>query len=577
MHHADLPARVSHKVSLRGAVGCALGVYLVVVTIALQPGKSVASELDVDLGPVTEKHVMVPMRDGKRLSAYIYFPRGKGPWPAIFEQRYTNNRAPHTRQFYARLAAQGYGVMIENFRGSQLSEGVWVGSRALGWGSLQDGYDTVEWLAKQPWCNGRVGSFGGSQGGFAQNFLAVTQAPHLVCQYMRDTGLSLFHEGYRIGGTTRPLRFKSMEAVARDPAHNRTLIEEWLEHPTYDDYWEQEDCTRHFAKMNVPCFQVGSWYDFMCRGTVESFVGRQHRGGPRSRGRQQMRIGPWVHGRNKNINRVGELTFPADAKFDKEAHMIRWFDHHLKGLDNGIDREPAVQYYVLGAVGEPGAPGNEWRRADDWPPAAQPTAYYMHSAGRLSTDEPRRTGGDTISFRADPYHPATLPSTAFPGARDARPFERQREVRTLTTDALTAPVEWTGKVIAELFVSSTARDTDFIVRVSDVYPDGRSILIIDGILRARYREGFEKETFMEPGKIYKLTFDVGWLSQIFNRGHCIRVTLASTGTPFFEVNPNTGERLTVDLPEAMVVATNTVYLGGRYPSRVVAPVAAAAR
>jgi uncharacterized protein len=524
----------------------------------------------VDLGPVTERHEMVPMRDGVRLSVHLYFPPGKGPWPVLLEQRYADVTAPGTRKAYARLAAAGYVVAAQNFRGAQKSEGTWVGYRALGWGEKKDGYDTVEWLAKQPWSTGKVGTFGGSQAGFAQNFLAVTRPPHLVAQYMTDTGLSLFHEGYRIGGTTRPERFQQMDGVCRDPADNRALLKEWFAHPTYDDYWAAEDCTRHLAEMDVPCFTLGSWFDFMNVGSVESFIGRQHKGGPNSRGRQQLLIGPWLHGGTKG-NKIGDLTFPENANFDREAHMVRWFDHHLKGVDNGVMKDPAVRYYVTGAAGEPGAPGNEWRTAPDWPVKADPTPYYLRAGGKLSTDSPTEEAAST-TFAADPLHPATIPGRAFPGAKDARDFERQADVRTFTTDVLAEPVEWTGKVRAELWVSSTAKDTDFIVRVTDVYPDGRSILLIDYVRRARYREGYEKEVLMEPGKVYRVAFDVGWLSQVFNKGHRIRVTVASTGAPFYEPNPNTGEPLTLDPPAKAVVAKNTVHHDRSRPSRIIAPV-----
>ena len=184
-----------------------------------------------------------------------------------------------SRKDFAKFADNGYVVAAQNFRGTHLSEGNWVGYRALGWGERQDGFDTVEWLAKQPWSSGKIGTMGGSQAGFAQNFLAVTRPPHLVAQYMTDTGLSLFHEGYRIGGATRPERFKLMDAVCRNPQDNRRLLAEWFAHPTYDDYWRQEDCTLHFDKMNVPCFTLGSWFDFMCVGSVESYIGRQHQAG----------------------------------------------------------------------------------------------------------------------------------------------------------------------------------------------------------------------------------------------------------------------------------------------------------
>lgn len=185
-----------------------------------------APQPPVDLGGIIERHVMIPMRDGVKLSAYLYVPPGEGPWPVLLEQRYANGRDATTRQTLARLAKGGYVVALANFRGSQLSEGTWVGYRALGWGKLQDGYDLVEWLATQSWSTGAVGTFGSSQAGFAQNFLAVAQPPHLKAQYMIDTGLSLFHEGYRIGGATRPERFKTMDKVCRVPEHNQTLLGE---------------------------------------------------------------------------------------------------------------------------------------------------------------------------------------------------------------------------------------------------------------------------------------------------------------------------------------------------------------
>ena len=166
----------------------------------------VAQEEKVAQG-VFRKHVMIPMRDGKKLSTYLFFPEGKGPWPVLYEQRYADIKSPAMGKSYEKLVRAGYVVALENFRGAGQSEGTWVGYRALGWGELKDGYDTVEWLAKQPWSTGKIGTLGSSQAGFAQNFLAVTQPPHLVCQYMIDTGLSLYHEGYRIGGATRQERF----------------------------------------------------------------------------------------------------------------------------------------------------------------------------------------------------------------------------------------------------------------------------------------------------------------------------------------------------------------------------------
>ncbi|MFP6762128.1 MAG: CocE/NonD family hydrolase, partial [Planctomycetaceae bacterium] len=440
-------------------------------------GQAAVAEDDPDFGNVTERHTMIPMRDGRRLSAYLYYPQGDGAWPAIFEQRYASLRGRTTRLGAAEMARQGYVVALVNFRGTHQSEGTWVGYRALQWGDLSDGYDTCEWLARQKWCTGKIGTFGSSQGGYAQNYLAVTQPPHLTCQYMVDTGLSLFHEGYRIGGTTRPERFLGMEKICRNPQDNHDLMAAWFAHPTYDDYWRAEDCTLHFEKMNVPCFTIGSWYDFMNQGSIASFSGRQHHGGRQSRGQQKLLIGPWLHGRTNKGNRVGELTYPENANWQVHAHMIDWFDHYLKGRSGGVSREPTVRYYVMGAAGEDGAPGNVWREADDFPPVSRPTELFLQSGGGLSERRPREQSSST-NYASDPRSPMSIPGRSFPGARDARAFEQQSQVRTFTTLPLTDPVEWTGRVKVQLKVSSTAPDTDFLVRISDVYPDGRSILMV---------------------------------------------------------------------------------------------------
>lgn len=519
-----------------------------------------------------QEHVMVPMRDGKRLSAFITIPNGPGKWPVLFQQAYGDISGAGMKQVQARLAASGYVVAAANFRGCYQSEGAYQGYRALGWGKLKDGYDLCEWFAMQPWSNGKVGTFGGSQGGYAQNFLAVTRPPHLAAQFMTDTGLSLYQEGYRIGGTTRPERFKTqMDAVCRDPKDNRNLIAEWFRHPKYDDYWRDEDCALHFDRMNVPCFTLGSWFDFMNQGSVESFIGRQHRADVNSRGRQQLLIGPWLHGGAK-ASQIGDLTFPKNAAIDLNDMMLRWFDYHLKGIGNGVDSQPTVSYYVMGAVGEPGAPGNVWRTSSDWPVSHTNTSFYLQEGGGLSTGRPVARASAT-RFVADPLKPAEIPGRAFPGAKDARAYEAQKEVRTFTSPVLESPLEWTGKVETELFVTSNAPDTDFIVRVSDVYPDGRSILLVDYVRRARYRDGFEKELFMTEGEIYRVRFQVGWLSQVFNKGHRIRVTVASTGAPFYEPNPNTGEPLTVDWPAKSRIAENSVLHDRAHASRIIAPVA----
>lgn len=524
----------------------------------------------LDFAGVREEHVMVPMRDGKRLSVYLYFPPGERKWPAVFEQRYAEVTGAGSRKAAAKFAANGFVIGLVNYRGTHESQGVWRGYRGLQWGELRDGYDVCEWLAAQPWCTGKIGTYGGSQAGYAQNYLAVTQPPHLVAQYMTDTGLSLYQEGYRIGGVTRPERFKAMGSVARDPADNDALLREWDQHPDFDDYWRDEDCRSHFDKMNVPCFTIGSWYDFMNQGSIASYLGRQQHGGDNSRGQQRLVLGPWLHGGYPKSTKIGELVFPDNAFFDVYAHMTLWFNHYLKGEANGVEWEPRVSYYVMGAAGEAGAPGNFYRHVQDFPPKAETAYLYLQSEGALAPNPSVEATAKT-TYISDPRAPMSIPGTGFPGAKDARPFEQQSEVRTWTTAPLTEPREWTGEVNAEIFAGSTARDTDFILRVSDVYPDGRSMLLMDYPLRARYREGFEKQVLLTPGEPAKLAWHIGWTSIIFNKGHRIRVTIASTGAPLYEPNNQTGGPQTIDWMKDAVSATNTIWHDQAHPSRIVVP------
>jgi len=520
---------------------------------------------------VREAAARIPMRDGTALSAYLYFPEGEGPWPVLFEQRYAPLTGTASRKNSADLARRGYVVAMVNFRGSQQSEGRYVGYRALAWGEQKDGYDTCEWLAQQPWSSGKVGSFGSSQGGFAQNFLAVTRPPHLAAQYMVDTGLSLFQEGYRIGGVTRPARFAEFGANSRNPGDNAALLEEWDAHPNYDDYWRDEDCSLHFAQMDVPCFTIGSWYDFMVQGSVQSFIGRQHQGGPNSIGRQQLLLGPWLHGRLNKGTKVGALVYPDNAAWPELDHMTRWFDHWLKGAANGVEKEPAVRYYVMGAAGEPDAPGNQWREAADWPPASTPASFYLAEDGLLARVAPTAAASGT-SYFCDPLKPMSIPGRGFPGAQDSRPLEEQAEVRVWSTEPLSSPLEITGEIEAEVWVRSTVSDTDFILRVSDVYPDGRSMLLMDYPLRARYREGFDRQVLLAPGVPARLRWHIGWTSLVLNQGHRLRVVITSTGAPLYEPNSQTGGPQTRDWLKETKAGTHTILHEKEHPSRLLLPI-----
>jgi putative CocE/NonD family hydrolase len=279
-------------------------------------------------------------------------------------------------------------------------------------------------------------------------------------------------------------------------------------------------------------------------------------------------VGPFAHGT------FAELKYPANAgQLPASGRELDWFDYTLKGADNAAARDKAVHYYVMGDPTEKGAPGNFWREADNWPPPATVTPYYFHPDGTLVAGK-QPSGDQSRSYKYDPKNPVPtvggqellLPK----GPMDQRKVESRSDVLVFSTDVLAEPVEVTGRILAQLFVSSDCSDTDFTVKLTDVYPDGRSMLVTDGILRSRYRTSFEQEEFLEPGKVVELIVDLWSTSLVFNKGHRIRVAVSSSNAPRFEPNPNTGKVFRADKDTR--VATNTVYLGGEHSSRIMLPI-----
>ena len=323
-------------------------------------------------------------------------------------------RPPRGRhaQGLARLAAAGYVVAAQTSAARTSPKAPGSATGPSGWGEQKDGYDTVEWLAKQPWCTGKVGTFGSSQAGFAQNFLAVTQPPHLTCQYMIDTGLSLFHEGYRIGGTTRPERFKQMDTVCRNPDDNRRLMEEWFRHPTYDDYWAARG-------LHAPLRQderAVLHHRQLVRLHVPGLGRELHRPAAPAAARTRAASSnsssaPGCTAAEQDATRSATCLSRRTRTGRNAEHMVRWFDHYLKGIDNGVEKDPTVRYYVMGAVGETDAPGNDWRNAADWPPATRRPRSTCSAGGKLSDGRP------TADDRLDELPERPAPSDADPRAR----------------------------------------------------------------------------------------------------------------------------------------------------------------
>jgi len=506
--------------------------------------------------------VMVPMRDGVRLATDIYLPDGKGPWPAILL------RTPYGRKGAQGLAVganqHGYAFVSQDFRGRFDSEGedylVFVHG---GWGEHQDGYDTVEWIAAQKWCNGKVGGTGISAPGIAQNMMAPSRPPHLVCQYVVVAFSSMYPQAAYQGGAFRQSLVEGWLVGNRFHARNLEVIRA---HPDYDDFWKKIDPQRVAHRVSVPVMFVGGWYDIFNAGTINSFVTIQNRGDEGARGKCRLVMEPYGHGRSK------DLVFP-HAELPKSAGMWNWFNIWMKHDGKGIDDIPVVQYFVMCDPNAPEKLGNVWKTADDWPIPAKTRRVYFHSDGTLRP-RPPEVENDSLSYDYDPRNPVPTIGGAnliiTKGPKDQRPVEDRPDVLLFTSQKLRNPVEVTGPVKVKLWASSTATDTDFTAKLCDVYPDGRSMIVLDGIIRARHRNSMEKSELMEPAKTYEFEIDLWSTSLVFSPGHRIRVAISSSNCPRFEPNPNTGKPSGLD--SQTKVARNTIYLDAKHPSHIILPV-----
>ncbi|MCS7208150.1 MAG: CocE/NonD family hydrolase [Fimbriimonadales bacterium] len=537
----------------RWVVSCAL---LMGIGVAFQPAERVALQSQ-----------MLPMRDGTRLATDVYLPAGQPPFPVILI------RTPYDKNALKAIgedgARRGYAMVIQDTRGRFASEGANLPFEGDGWWENRaDGVDTLHWIAQQPWCNGKIGTWGGSALGINQLMLAGAGTDKLTCQHITVAEPNL-HQALFPGGVFK----KSLvEEWLRLTQHAPDALQHWTRHPAYDRFWQTRDVNRRYARVNAPAVHIGGYYDIFAQGTLDAFTGYQLRGGRNARGRQKLLMGPWAHGVLQK--KVGELEFPnADQPPCTFHDPWRWFEYHLKGVANGVEREPAVVYYVMGAVGEPNAPGNEWRTARQWPPVpTRPTPLYLHGDCTLQFTKPIQ--GAPLSYRYDPENPVptlggrelTLPA----GPRDQRAIESRPDVLVFTSALLQRPLEVIGRVKAVLYVSSDAPDTDFLVRLCDVYPDGRSYNIVEGVLRMRYRDSLSREQLMQPGKVYRVEVDLWTTAIVFNAGHRIRVHVTSSSYPAYDPNPNTGAPFRAS--RRTRVAMNTVYCDSQRASCIVLPV-----
>jgi putative CocE/NonD family hydrolase len=587
---------------------------------------------------IVQRDVPVPMRDGTCLAADLYLPaRGgklaEGRFPALMERTpYDKANKFGEGRYFAR---RGYVAVMQDVRGRFQSEGEWYPFAK----EAPDGYDSVEWAAAQPWCTGRVGTMGGSYCGSDQSALATLNPPHLVAMVVA-VGTSNYHTSSLRHNGALELRFVvyafRMATTSREALADATLraalladfdrIDEWLTRtpykkgtsalrflPSYEqwvldilgegdynDYWKQRGyAIDHYYEehADVPTIYLGGWYDSYARGTTSNFEAlNKIKTSP-----QRLLMGPWTHG-GWALSYAGDVDFGSDAVLDDYNGLrLRWFDRWLKGIDNGLDREMPVRIFVMGGgssrkdrEGRLSHLGT-WRDAADWPlPGTRYTPYYLHGDGTLDPELPKDSEPSRYTF--DPLDPVptigggisaanqVMPPGAydqrgdgrFYRCRDTLPLSARNDVLVFQTPSLKEQIEVTGPLAAKLWVSSSAPDTDFTVKLIDVhppnadYPDGFAQNLSDSILRARYRDGRDRAGLLEPGEIYEIEIVMYPTSNVFSAGHRIRLDISSSNFPRFDVNPNTGGPLGRD--RRVVCADNAIYHGPDRPSHVILPI-----
>ncbi len=570
---------------------------------------------DVADGVRVHLDMKVPMRDGVRLSADLYRPPAGELFPTLLCRTIYDNQRPREVDWAVRFARHGYAVVLQDCRGRYDSEGVWDPYVC----EAADGYDTQQWVGAQPWCDGTIGTFGVSYVGFTQILPAPLRSPHvkalvptanqednfghIYCDgvLQLQNAVNFAWIGSRTVQTYYALAFGSgvwagaqmpgegLQLVdpdalyrwlplvsALDDVADRPVYRMFLSHPTFDAYWKSYSMKGKYQDVDVPALFITGWYDNLVHEQFKCFAGwtRQARS-PATRARTKIVIGPWSHSTLGSAERFGDIGFGPDAAADLLDVHLRWFDRRLRGVENGVDDAPPIRLFVMGA--------NVWRDEHEWPlKRTVYTKYYLHSRGRansLSGDgwfsqaPPEAEPADTYTY--DPEDP--IPTVGGQsmmrgntGPRDRRSVEQRDDVLVYSSDPLPHDVEVTGPVALVLYAASDAVDTDFTATLVDVHPDGPAINICEGIVRARFRESVETETLIEPGRPYSYRISLWETSNVFKRGHRIRVEISSSNFPRFNRNLNTGEDLATG--SRWRRARQTIFHNADQPSHLLLPV-----
>lgn len=531
---------------------------------------------------------LVPMRDGVCLSTDVYLPEGiTEPVPAVFVR--TPYGKEDGREIYYRYVQRGYAVVIQDVRGRNQSEGEWLPN----YHEVEDGDDTLNWIADQPWSSGSVGMVGGSYLGYVQWAAAASGNPHLKALISVVCAGSAFIDLPRRGGSFTSGMLAWAFAVSQKQFHPELMerddwedvlnirplkdipekalgypvpfLSKWLEDSDYNEFWRQSNWQERSKKAQIPALIQSGWFDDNGMGTTEALEIVHDF----PEGMRKVILGPWQHSGNSRYDMHG-VSFGSQAlRFDLDYLYFQWFEHYLKGVENGIDKSAPVEYYTVGQ--------DTWKTASNWPvPETVETDIFLDSKGSANTS----LGDGTLSFHLpekeerdsydyDPQNPSThiidMSENEIEVPEDYTREELRPDILCYTSAPLEKDMVITGDLTASLYVSSDAPDTDFMVRLTDVDENGRSIKLADGILSARYRNGFDHAEFLTPGEVVNLKIRTTKISNCFKKGHKIRITITSSAKNF--VFPNSNTKGGYNSPET-AVARNTIHHGGNYPSKV---------
>lgn len=512
--------------------------------------------------------VEIPMRDGTSLPTDLYFPTQGNPsnYPCIL-LRSPAGRKNSYATCYAALSYKGYVIAIQDTRSAVDLEGKTFPGLSDGWGVRQDGYDTVEWLADSMYSNGKIGTTGVSALGITQYLMAPSAPPSLKCQFIGVAASSIYHHALFPGGQ---LLKDQVEGWLGLYAKDSGVLSYAFNRPFYNEFWEDFNSNQVAHQVDVPAVHYGGWFDTFLSGTLDAFVSRQENGAPGAKGQQKLVIGPWTHFWPERTS-IGDFEVPQVGSLPPiDMSGVTWFDYHLKGIPNAVDQIPAVAYYVMGPFDGSASCGNKWKYSDCWPPRNESTAFYLYPDNRIELEALLKKR-KIYSYSYDPLNPVpTIGGRNLfieSGPKDQRPIESRGDVVVFTTSPLQEDLEVTGNILAKLYFSSDCNDTDVVVRLMDVYPDGRSILITDGM----YRTGMKNlQVSHNPEIPMEIEVDLAATSIVFAKGHQIRLSVSSSNYPRYERNFNVG--FIGARNGSYAIAENKIHVGPEYPSRITLPV-----